>query len=292
MGKTEQTRHGRGRLAAVLVLAASALVLMAVLAPSAFAFGGWTHTSATSVRACHPGGDTGVPGTNAACQTCHTKFELRTGATQDCWSCHRPGQAWDLQVAGRRVRRVSRPDGRTCGTTTTITPHATPHYGGLKACTTLPRCGRRVQQPREQPASRRCRLHGPDVSDAAPTVTARCRRRSLRRRTRSCQRPAVPRLPRRCSTRAHPTAAKMVLAEAGDECKASGADADRVGDPEERHHGSCAPSSAGCSGRVRLTSTASATRADPGHERTPTEPSRLPSWPPRSAPTYRVIFEG
>lgn len=92
MGRASTGGRGRGRRLAVAALMALALVaVFAVVAQSALAFPGWIHGTATSCSACHPGGNTTVPGTDAACQGCHTTQTLRTGL--DCWSCHAPGQS-------------------------------------------------------------------------------------------------------------------------------------------------------------------------------------------------------
>jgi hypothetical protein len=137
MGKTAQTTRGRGRIVAAFVLAVATLVVVAVLAPSAFAFGAWNHGGA-GCASCHPGGDTGVPGTNAACQACHTSYERRAAATQDCWSCHAPGQ--DMTPSKQQTGCTGVCHTQTSGTsyTTDITPHgASPHYGStLKNCAT------------------------------------------------------------------------------------------------------------------------------------------------------------
>jgi hypothetical protein len=81
----------RGRLLVIGLIAFAVILTFGVAAQSALAWGTWTHSSASSCASCHPGGNTGVPGTNAACQGCHSGPVLPAG--YNCWSCHAPGQA-------------------------------------------------------------------------------------------------------------------------------------------------------------------------------------------------------
>lgn len=90
MGDKISMRRARGRPIVILLLAAAMLLVLAIAAPSAFAFSSWNTTHPTGCGPCHPNG-TAAPGTSAACQTCHTGFQLRSGAPQSCWSCHQPG---------------------------------------------------------------------------------------------------------------------------------------------------------------------------------------------------------
>jgi Cytochrome c7 and related cytochrome c len=94
MGRLSTGGRRSGRVLLLVVLTLALLTLFAVAAQSALAYSGWIHDTTTggptSCGQCHPTG-TGDPGTNAACQVCHTTQTLRTG--YNCWSCHRPGQS-------------------------------------------------------------------------------------------------------------------------------------------------------------------------------------------------------
>ncbi|HMK91793.1 MAG TPA: hypothetical protein VK576_02230, partial [Thermoleophilia bacterium] len=134
MGRTIKHRLSRGWPARAVVLAVAVLAVTAIAAGPAFAQSDYVHNTATSCGSCHPGGDTGVTPTNAACAACHTGFAARSGDT--CWKCHKPGVAPGTTQADCTgvCHEWSAPD--TYGTT--ATPHpVTQHLGSnLETCRT------------------------------------------------------------------------------------------------------------------------------------------------------------
>jgi len=95
--RSRRRRDGRGalvRVALPLVVAVALAAAFAVLAPAAGAYPSYKHGTAQSCASCHPGGDTSVPLTDAACTGCHTGFVSRPSDSgpRTCWTCHTPGQ--------------------------------------------------------------------------------------------------------------------------------------------------------------------------------------------------------
>jgi hypothetical protein len=134
MDHTKGPGRPRKRLSAVLVLMLLAAAALCIAAPAAFAQSDYTHPGAASCLACHTSIPPSQPGTNAACQTCHTGFVLRSGF--DCWTCHKPGVKPATTQAGCTgvCHEWTSPDTYT----TDVTPHpVTQHQGSnLEDCTT------------------------------------------------------------------------------------------------------------------------------------------------------------
>ncbi len=148
--------RGRGRVWLLVVVTLALFTLLAVAAQSALAYGGWIHDTTTggptSCSQCHPGGNVSLPGTNAACQSCHTTQTLRTG--YNCWSCHAPGQS----LAGVACNSCHLFSGGS--STAYNTAHSHPAHVGsnLEACTVCHNLG--VNNP-----------HHSTTSLTAPTCT-------------------------------------------------------------------------------------------------------------------------
>ncbi len=121
---------GRGRFLLLVVVTLALLTLFAIGAQSALAYMGWVHSAANTCASCHPGGNTGVPGTNAACQGCHPGPSVRTG--YDCWSCHKPGAA----VVASPCNGCHLYAGDNPPTYTTAHSHPAHVGSNLKVCTT------------------------------------------------------------------------------------------------------------------------------------------------------------
>lgn len=168
MGDKVRIRRARGRPAVIVLMAIATLLVLAVMAPSAFAFGAWNHGGASCGTGCHVGaGGTSDPGTNAECQACHTGFQLRAGATQNCWSCHAPGQdtaPFKLQTGCTGVCHFQQPG--TTNYNQDATPHgATPHYAStIKTCRSCHGVATGIAAPDGSP-------HHDTVNSTAPTAS-------------------------------------------------------------------------------------------------------------------------
>ena len=151
--------EGRARRVTLLVLVACAMaVALALLAQSAGAYAVYRHATAQSCASCHPGGETGVPLTDANCTSCHTGgfVSRQTGATttRTCWTCHEPGEDMaPVQGAG-------------CGAAAAGCHAGGPHFGSnTLACTS---CHGVVQSGTDPGTS----AHHNSTAYAAPTCTA------------------------------------------------------------------------------------------------------------------------
>jgi hypothetical protein len=136
--------------------------MLAIAAPAALAQSDYVHDSA-SCNQCHPNG-TGAPGTDAACQACHTNFLLHPGS--DCWTCHKPGVApGTTQAACTGVCHMW--TGPDTYSQTGTTPHgATPHLGSnLEPCTTCHKTSVSDTNPGQSPH------HSGEAAPEAPTCT-------------------------------------------------------------------------------------------------------------------------
>lgn len=116
------------------------VILLALLAPTtAFGRASWSHDGASCGVGCHLTNPPPGPGTNAECQACHSGFQRRAGAPQDCWTCHQPGASMTaLQQQAGCVGVCHFYDAGAGTYTSDATPHGTaPHYAStLKTCTT------------------------------------------------------------------------------------------------------------------------------------------------------------
>jgi hypothetical protein len=122
MGNTFLTR----RVGLLLLVAVVALGVFAVVAGTAAALPGYVHTTGMTCGSCHPGGNTAVVPTNAACQAagCHTTFAPltiagNTKANGTCWGCHTPGQ----NVQSVKTASGCGASATGCHTTGTAAPH-------------------------------------------------------------------------------------------------------------------------------------------------------------------------
>jgi hypothetical protein len=89
MGKLFAKPRAKGGL---ILLAAVMVLACALFVAPAFGVTAYEHGTATTCSSCHPGGDTSKMPTNATCATCHTGYQVYTGSTETCWTCHLPGQ--------------------------------------------------------------------------------------------------------------------------------------------------------------------------------------------------------
>jgi len=136
MGRRIGNGHCRGRPVLIVGLGLLLVVAAVLAAAPAFAQTDYVHGGSTCIGStsnCHPNG-TGAPGTNDACQSCHTGFLLHPG--DNCWTCHKPGVAPGTTQAActGTCHEWSGPDAYN----SVVTPHgATPHLGaGLRTCRT------------------------------------------------------------------------------------------------------------------------------------------------------------
>ena len=182
MGKRVRTRRARGRPAIVALLAAATLLVLAVAAPAAFGVPAWVHGGASCGTGCHVTNAPPGPGTNAECQACHTGFQRRSGAPQDCWSCHAPGQdtaPFKQQTGCVGVCHMYVP--ATNDYTNDQTPHPQPaHYASnVKTCRSCHGVATGIKAPDGSPhhdarnsvapTAADCLVcHGAPVVDAAP----------------------------------------------------------------------------------------------------------------------------
>ncbi len=161
MGRTSRAAVARGRPLFIVALVLAVAVAVGVGAAPAAAWSDYVHGGA-SCNSCHPNG-TGAPGTNDACQSCHTGFLLHPG--DNCWTCHKPGSAPPTTQAGCTGVCHEWSAADTYGTTTT--PHgATPHNGAtLRTCVTCHPVSVSVTNPGQSAH------HSGEAAPEAPTCT-------------------------------------------------------------------------------------------------------------------------
>ena len=171
MGDSVGRRRARGRTFRLVLMTGAVLLAVLVAASVAHAVqnGTFDHDGARCATGCHTStSGTGTPGTSTECEACHTGFTLRSGATQECWTCHRPGQDMTPSQAPAGCTGVCHmyvP--ATGGYTNDQTPHgATPHYAAsLRDCTACHGVATAVNAPDGS-------AHHDTVDRTAPTDTS------------------------------------------------------------------------------------------------------------------------